>query len=199
MTGDKAITERKTNMKIRTILAALVCALAMTAHAADNDKEKEQKEVRNMAQDTLQRLYKADPKTKAAVQGAAGYAVFSNLGVKILVAGSGKGQGIAVNNKSKKETFMKMLELQAGLGFGVKKFRVVFVFDNEKALNSFVNSGWEFGGQSTAAAKTGDKGGAMAGAVSVSDGVWMYQLTDKGLALEITAKGTKYYKDDDLN
>jgi hypothetical protein len=29
--------------------------------------------------------------------------------------------------------------------------------------------------------------------------VWMYQLTDKGLALEITAKSTKYYKNDDLN
>jgi hypothetical protein len=27
----------------------------------------------------------------------------------------------------------------------------------------------------------------------------MYQLTDKGVALEITAKSTKYYKDDDLN
>ena len=152
-----------------------------------------------MAQDTLQRLYKADPKTKAAIAGAAGYAVFSNMGVKILVAGSGKGQGIAVNNKSKNESFMKMIELQAGLGFGVKKFRVIFVFDNEKALNSFVNSGWELGGQSTVAAKTGDKGVAMAGAVSVSDGVWMYQLTDKGVAVEITAKSTKYYKDDDLN
>jgi lipid-binding SYLF domain-containing protein len=181
------------------IVSALVCALAVAAHAADDKKVKEQKEVRKMAQDTLQRLYKADPKAKAAVAGAAGYAVFSNLGVKILVAGSGKGQGIAVNNKNKNETFMKMLELQAGLGFGVKKFRVIFVFDNEKALNSFVNSGWEFGGQTTAAAKTGDKGGAMAGAASVSDGVWMYQLTDKGLALEITAKSTKYYKDDDLN
>jgi lipid-binding SYLF domain-containing protein len=152
-----------------------------------------------MAQDTLPRLYKVDPKAKAAVSGAAGYAVFSNTGVKILFAGSGRGEGIAVNNKSKKEAFMKMLELQAGLGFGVKKFRVVFVFDNEKALDSFVNSGWKFGGQSTAAAKAGDKGGAMAGAVSVSDGSWMYQLTDKGLALETTAKGTKYYKDDDLN
>ena len=43
------------------------------------------------------------------------------------------------------------------------------------------------------------KGQGMAGAASVSDGVWMYQLTDKGLAAEITAKGTKYYKDDDLN
>jgi lipid-binding SYLF domain-containing protein len=134
------------------------------------------------------------------VEGAAGNAVFSNLGVKILVAGSGNGQGVAVNNKTKDETFMKMLELQAGLGMGVKKFRVVFVFDNQKAFNSFVNSGWQFGGQTTAAAKAGDnKGASMAGAVAVSDGVWMYQLTDKGLALEITAKSTKYYKDDSLN
>ena len=91
-------------------------------------------------------------------EGAAGYAVFSNLGVKILVAGSGNGKGIAVDNKSKKETFMKMLELQAGLGMGVKKFRVIFVFDTEKTFNSFVNSGWQFGGQATAAAKNADQG-----------------------------------------
>jgi lipid-binding SYLF domain-containing protein len=181
------------------IAVVLISALALAAQGADNKKEKEQKEIRTMAQDTLQRLYKADPKAKCAVEGAAGYAVFSNMGVKILVAGSGKGKGIAVNNKSKHETFMKMLELQAGLGMGVKTFHVVFVFDNAKVLNGFVNSGWQFGGQSTAAAKVGDKGGAMAGAASVSDGVWMYQLTDKGLALEITAKSTKYYKDDDLN
>ena len=94
---------------------------------------------------------------------------------------------------------MKMLEAQAGLGMGVDKFRVVFVFDNEKAFDSFVNSGWEFGGQSTVAAKTEDQCGAMAGSVAVSDGVWMYQLTDKGLAVEISATGTKYYKNDDLN
>ena len=190
-------------MKIKQLqnlaVAALVCALTMSAHAADPKIEKKQKDIRNMAHDTLQRLYKAEPKAKAAVHGAAGYAVFSNLGVKILVAGSGNGKGIAVDNKTKKETFMKMLELQAGLGMGVKKFSVIFVFDNEKALNSFVNSGWQFGGQATAAATTGTQGGAMAGAASVSDGVWMYQLTDKGVALEITAKSTKYYKDDDLN
>jgi lipid-binding SYLF domain-containing protein len=191
-------------MKSRTrklVVGALICGLVAAAHATLDQKLKEQKEIRKMAQDTLDRLYKADPQAKAAVEGAAGYAVFSNVGVKILVAGSGKGQGIAVNNNTKKknETFMKMLELQAGLGMGVKKFRVVFVFDNEGAFNSFVNSGWEFGGQSTAAAKTAGKGGSMTGAVSVSNGVWMYQLTDKGLAVEITAKSTKYYKNDDLN
>jgi len=186
--------------KTQDILAGvLVCALAVMTHAADSDIEKKQQDIRNMAQQTLERLYKAEPKAKAAVAGATGYAVFSNMGIKILVAGSGNGKGVAVNNKTKHETFMKMLEVQAGLGLGVKKFSVIFVFDTEKALNGFVNSGWEFGGQATAAVKNGDKGAAMAGAASVADGVWMYQLTDKGIALEITAKGTKYYKDGDLN
>ena len=37
------------------------------------------------------------------------------------------------------------------------------------------------------------------GAVSVMPGVWMYPMTDKGLALEMTGKETKYFKNDDLN
>jgi lipid-binding SYLF domain-containing protein len=193
------ITTGKGIAILKFILVTLVCSLAIVAQAADDKKAEEQKAVRKMAQDTLQRLYKAEPKAKGAVEGAAGYAVFSNTGIKILMMGSGRGEGIAVNNKSKAETFMKVVELQAGLGFGVKKFSVIFVFDNDTAFNSFVNSGWEFGGQTTAAATTGEKGGALAGAASVSPGVYMYQLTDKGVAIEITAKGTKYYKDDDLN
>ena len=196
-------------MKIIKYLTILATAVLFTAAAAtyaqtsanpDPKIEKKKTELRKMAADSLMRLYKAQPLAKGAVENAYGYAVFSNTGVKILVSGSGKGQGIAINNNSKNETFMKMLELQAGLGFGVKKFKVIFVFDSEKAFNKFVDSGWEFGGQSDASAKSGKgKGASMAGAASVSDGVWMYQLTDKGLALEITIKGSKYYKDDELN
>ena len=184
--------------KSKIIFVTLVCAITLSAQASD-DKAKEQKEVQSVANKTLQQLYNAQPAAKAAVQHAAGYAVFNNMGVKILLAGSGKGKGLAVNNKTKKATYMKMIEVQAGLGIGVEKFSVVFVFDNDKVLDNFINSGWEFGGQASAAAKTATKGGAMSGAASVSDGVWMYQLTEKGLAAEITATGTKYYKDDDLN
>jgi lipid-binding SYLF domain-containing protein len=119
--------------------------------------------------------------------------------MKILLAGGGKGQGIAFDNRTQKVTYMKMIEVQAGLGMGVKKFRTIFVFETKGAMDDFVNNGWEFGGQATAAAKSGSKGGSYQGAVQVREGVWMYQLTDKGLALELTGKGTKYYKDDDLN
>jgi len=74
-----------------------------------------------------------------------------------------------------------------------------WVFEHHKDLSDFINSGWELGGQTSAAAKLDDEGGAFAGAMSISPGIWLYQLTDDGLALELTGKGTKYYKDDDLN
>jgi lipid-binding SYLF domain-containing protein len=87
---------------------------------------------------------------------------------------------------------MKMVEVQAGLGMGAKKFSVVWVFEKPEGLHQFINSGFELGAQTSAAAKAGDKGGSLAGAMSVSPGVWLYQLVDKGLAMELTAKGTKY-------
>ena len=186
-------------MKRRSMVMTMVLLLAASGFAIGADKAKEQAEVRKAGQDALAALYKAQPSARKAVESAAGYAAFSNFGMKILLAGGGTGKGIAVNNKTKAMTYMKMAEVQAGLGLGVKKFQLVWVFENDPALNNFINSGWEFGGQATAAAKAGDKGGSYQGALAVSPGVWLYQLTDKGLALELTAKGTKYYKDDDLN
>jgi lipid-binding SYLF domain-containing protein len=186
-------------MNRRMMVLAVTFALAVPGITLGAGKPEEQAEVRKAGQDALAAVYAAQPSARKAVESAAGYAAFGNFGMKILVAGGGSGKGIAVNNKTKATTYMKMAEVQAGLGFGAKKFQVVWVFETEAALNNFVNSGWEFGGQATAAAKAGDKGSAYQGAVAVSPGVWIYQVTDKGLALELTAKGTKYYKDTDLN
>jgi lipid-binding SYLF domain-containing protein len=179
---------------------ALLIALCLVSSAALADKaEKERKEIQKIEKDTLAKLYSVQPSAKGAVEGAAGYAVFSNFGMKILVAGTGNGKGVAVDRKTGRRTYMRMGEIQAGLGIGVKKFQVVFVFEDPAKLDAFINQGWEFGGQTTAAAATGDQGGSLQGALSVAPGVWMYQLTDKGLALEATVKGTKYWKDSDLN
>lgn len=152
-----------------------------------------------MANATLRRLYKAQPGSRRAIANAAGYAVFSNFGMKLFFAGGGSGTGIVVNRRSKRETFMKMFEIQAGIGFGIKKFSVIFVFGSNEALKEFVDAGWEFSGQGTAAAALDESGKSLAGAVHVAPDIWMYQLTDKGIALELTAKGTRYYRDDVLN
>jgi len=196
-------------MKMKTVLVVTVAGAMVIgclfsgapvwAAKKEPTKAQKQAEVRKTVNETLNRLYKLQPGSKEAIEKAAGYAVFSNFGMKIFFAGGGSGKGIAVNNATKKETFMKMLEVQAGLGFGVKKFRLVWVFRTEEALNTFVSSGWELGSQATASAQYDAKGAGLAGAVAIAKDVWLYQLIDDGLALELTAKGTKYYKDDDLN
>lgn len=192
---------KRRNPFLWAVVIMVALGISSWAFAAMSDKEKKaaREEVQKMARETLERLYKAQPSAKQAVEKTAGYAVFSNFGLKILVAGSGKGDGLAFNNSTKAVTYMKMLEVQAGLGIGVKKFRLVWIFEKQQDLDNFIKSGWELGGQASAAAQTGDKGASFAGAMSVSPGVWLYQLTDDGLAVELTAKGTKYYKDGDLN
>lgn len=181
------------------VLGVAFLLLATPALQAAPDKEAQRAEVRKSTKAVLKQLYRAQPSARKAIESAAGYAVFSNFGMKIFFAGGGSGKGIAFDRASNKETFMDMLEVQAGLGIGVKKFGLVFVFDNERALRSFINSGWEAGAQSSVAATDGKQGMALQGALSISPGVWLYQVTDKGLAVEATIKGTKYYKNDDLN
>ena len=147
----------------------------------------------------LKNLYKVAPQARDLIEKSAGYATFSNFGMKILIAGGGTGTGVVMSKSSSKPIYMNMAEVQAGLGVGIKSTQTIFVFQKEAALNDFVNSGWTFGGQVTAAAKYEKNGDAYHDANIVADGILMYQLTDSGLAAEITGKGSKYYQDTDLN
>jgi lipid-binding SYLF domain-containing protein len=74
----------------------------------------------------------------------------------------------------------------------------VFLFENAAAFNKFVTSGWDLGANVMAASKTATEGGAYQGAVSVSEGVYLYQLTEEGLVVGVSLTGAKYYKDKDL-
>ena len=191
---------------MRTLLSvvaiALVSALAFipSAEALDANKKAEaQQAIRKESQTTLNKLYAAKPGARAAIQKAAGYAAFDNFGMNLLVISTGSGKGVVVDNATKKETFMKMVSAGVGLGLGAKDFRAVFVFENKAAIDNFINSGWDADAHAEATAKASQKGGAYEGAISVAPGVWVYQLTETGLALQATLQGTKYYKNDDLN
>ena len=186
-------------MRPKILYAAVALILLATGLSSAKDSPDQKREkTRKMAAQTLQDLYKLQPAAQAAVQKAAGYAIFDNRNVNLLVMSTASGSGVAVNS-SKEETFMKMLSAGVGLGMGAKDYRVVFVFEDDKALGQFINSGWAADAQTDAAAKTGTSGAAYSGAVQAAPGVWVYQITKKGLALQLTLQGTKYSKDDDLN
>jgi lipid-binding SYLF domain-containing protein len=178
----------------------LAVALALvTASALAAPREEKRAEIRKMRSQTLAKLYRVSPAAKAKIQSAYGYAVFSNLGINLIVLSAAGGSGVAHDNKSGRDIFMKMGSAGIGLGLGVKDFRGVFVFKTRKAFTDFVEDGWEAGAHADAVAKAGKQGGAAEGALSVAPGVELYQLTENGLALEATIQGTKYFKDSELN
>jgi lipid-binding SYLF domain-containing protein len=156
-------------------------------------------EVQKMRADTLAQLYRLYPPAKERIQKATGYAVFSNVGVNFILLSAAGGWGVAHDNKTAHDIYMKMVSGGVGPGLGVKDFRGVFVFSTREAFKNFTESGWEGGAQADAAAKSGGKGGAAGGAVTVGPGMDLYQITEQGLALQATIQGTKYYRDDELN
>jgi len=180
------------------LLLAAILLFGSLANAGDSPDQKREK-TRKMAAATLNDLYKLEPTSKDLIQKAAGYAVFNNMGTNLFLLSTARGGGVAVNSQTKQDTFMKMISAGAGLGVGIKDYRVVFAFESNDALARFLDSGWSGSAQADAAAKTSKSGGAYSGAAQVEPGVWVYQITKKGLALQLTLQGTKYYKDDDLN
>ncbi len=179
---------------------AIVAVLLFTGCATTSGTTPAEKRtaVQTMRQKVLADLYRVKPAARNLVQAAPGYAVFSNANVNIIFASFGGGYGVVRDNATGRDVYMKMGEVGIGLGLGLKDFRAVFVFHDHATQERFISSGWEFGGHADAAAKASDKGAAVGGEILV-DNITIYQLTESGLALQATVKGTKYWKDDDLN
>lgn len=185
---------------IRSVIFSLAALLVMggCATTGDTTPAQKRKAVLDMQQQVLEELYQEKPSVRAQIAAAPGYAVFSNANINVILASFGGGYGVVTNNHTGKRTYMNMGEIGVGLGAGVKDFRIVFVFHKPDTLNRFTEHGWAFGGQADAAAKAGDKGAAVGGE-AIFDNVTVYQLTESGLALQATLKGTKYWKAADLN
>ena len=99
------------------------------------DKRKEIQD--NALRMTLADLYKYQPQAKGEIKSAAGYAVFSNFGMNLFLVSTARGGGVAHDNSSGKDTYMKMFSAGGGIGLGVKDFRGIFIFQTKGALDEF--------------------------------------------------------------
>ena len=185
-------------LKLCSIILVAGFVASCTSPQGENVTGK-RKAVQDMRRDTLAKLYQIHPDARERINKSVGYAVFSNVGINLIFVSAGNGWGVVRDNRNRKDVYMKMASAGLGIGLGAKDFRGVFVFTKRDALNHFIEEGWDASGQADAAAKAGKKGGAFAGAVDVAPGIWLYQITEHGLALQATVQGTKYWKDDELN
>ncbi len=186
----------------QSILTAAVMTLAFVAwplSARADSPEDQRAAIQKMEGDTLARLYREKPDTQREIQSAVGYAVFSSGELAVLWISAGYGHGVAHNNNNAEDIYMQMAKGGVGLGLGAKDFNTVFVFHDAASFEKFTTTGLDLSGTADAAAKAGEKGGAVSGAADILPGTRIYQLTDTGLIAQAMLQGTKYWRDDALN
>ena len=178
-------------------IAALV--LPTTPAVAEEDwksmkQESKAMKITETAEDALTQLFAKNPKAKELYARSYGWAVFDNLKLAFVFSGGG-GNGVAVVKETGEKTFMKMGTAGVGLGLGVNKYDVIFLFQDKQTFNNFVNKGWQADAGATAAA------GKAAAEVKTNfvNGLAIYQITEKGLMANADIAGTKYWKNDKLN
>jgi len=197
------------------MLVPLACA---TPRGGSKDEKRDF--VVEQTRQTLESFYAARPELRKRVEASAGYAVFTNVNVKVLLLGGGHGYGLAVNQATRQKTFMRMGQIGAGPGLGLTDLRLLFLFRSKADFDSFLTKGLEFSGRGEAIATAGDLGaavetGAAAGTSGASvgatgkagkalpgalgAGMEIYRMTQAGVSLQAQVTGTRYWKDSSLN
>ena len=191
-------------MKLKTILiiAALAgilgaCQSSPTSQAGNLTQEQvteKRDKVLNMADKALARLYVQNPGVRKEIEQAAGYGVFDITAINAVLLVGARGPGVIFDNKTKKPTFMQSMRAGTGPGLGYQELYQIFVFKSREALDQF---------------KVGDKGGGdlmasttvgtTAVQISANPYITVYQLSEKGYALQANYGGAVYVVDANLN
>jgi lipid-binding SYLF domain-containing protein len=94
---------------------------------------------------------------------------------------------------------MNMAQASAGVQIGASESDTLIIFKSAKAMQQFVDSGWEFGGGGGAQAGAGGASAGSGGGEHVIADASYYTLTKNGLQAGGAVAGTKFWKDKELN
>jgi lipid-binding SYLF domain-containing protein len=190
---------KKSIIRATVLFAATVLVLASTTASSEDDwkslkQESKRAKINETAQESLDTLFADNPKAKDLYDKSYGWAVFDNLKLAFGFSGGG-GNGVAVEKESGKRTYMQMGTAGVGIGLGANKYQIVFLFQDAQTFNNFVEKGWQADAGATAAAGTH----AADVKTDFTNGLAIYQMTEKGLMANADIAGTKYWKNDKLN
>ena len=107
---------------IYVLISAVLLSLPVNSHALfnKNDPAEERQELQDARKEALAQLYEEKPSARQEIEEAVGYAVFSSLGVNVLLVSTENGGGILHDNRDGKDLYMKMFSAGGGIGMGSK-------------------------------------------------------------------------------
>ena len=186
-------------MKFSKILGIGALSLSLIAGSAfAATKAENQAEALKATAAAMSRFATKRPELKAQAAKAPGYAIFTTYGVSFIIGGSG-GTGVVHDNKTKKNTFMKIGGASAGFQLGAVENDVLVIFKTAAAMQDFIENGWGVTGGVAAGAAASGAGGGGGQAGSAMGEVETFTLTKNGIEAGLAISGVKAWKDDELN
>ena len=191
-------------MKLKTslIIVALAgiigaCQNSPTAQTGNMTQEQvieKRDQILTMADKALARLYAENPAVRKEIEQAAGYGVFDITAINAVLLVGARGPGVIFDNKTRKPTFMQSIRAGTGPGLGYQELYQIFVFKSREALDQF-KVGDKVGGDLMASTTVG----TTAVQISANPYINVYQLSEKGYALQANYGGAVYVVDPNLN
>lgn len=176
------------------VLMGLPASSLASSRAKELKREAKRADIDETASAALQMVLQRSEKAKELFDKSYGWAVFDNLKLAFGISGGG-GNGVAVEKSTAKRVYMKMGTAGIGLGLGGQKYQVVFFFQDEGSFRSFIDKGWK--AEASAKAVAGKEG--VNAKTDFTNGIAVFQLTEKGLMAHADIAGTKYWKNRKLN
>jgi hypothetical protein len=186
---------------MRNPLLFLVLGAAVLAGCAspDGNTAAEKKAFTLKKRDTIMaELAVRDPSAKAKIDAAPGYLVMSCFGIHPGFGTFANGYGVVQDNKTGKQTFIRMSRFCIGPGIAVKGYYGVITIGSPEMLAAIESGVWYWTAFAEASFHFGQTGGtAAAEATGKSSEAWMW--THTGVSLELSAGGGKTWPVEELN
>lgn len=166
---------------------SLLVVLSGCATLTEQEKQDKSTTIDVLVQQTIKKIIYKNPDMTSEFEAAPGYAILKLDTAKVPYVGYGNGKGILVDNLNKERFYLKAKINAVGSGLGAESFRIILLFENEKAVQKFKSGKIRFGARADVAAKTGDKEGVrIEGKKTIQKGFSVYVFNDAGVAATMT-------------
>ncbi len=142
----------------------------------------------------IAKLFDHYPSAKVLFDVSYGYAVFDSRKFSLLLH-TNQGAGVAVDRVTGGRTYMNFFGAGLAAGIGGKFYQQIVLFDNRESYERFVQEGWE--ATSEVGVIAGDQAAELT--AKYNGGMAIYQVNGKGILIDASLSGAKYWQNDALN
>jgi hypothetical protein len=172
-------------MKVINIILLSVLAIAGCSSMSVSEKEARRNELDTMATKAIAGLVEQDETLQQQIDNSLGYAVANMKVTKVPIVGAGGGEGVFVNQATKKRTYFTVSRFDIGGGWGARSYKILMIVDSQDMIDRLKGGTWEFQAGAEASAGTAAVEGSSG---ALTEGYTVHVLSDGGASATATAR-----------